>query len=346
MPTKREQFDQSLRARWLGERMRKLRDERGLTLKYIAAYIGVEFSTLARYERAEWPFRKDHVIALLDVYGVREETERERLIQLACDAWRVNRWEPDFDGVIEDPHFLDCLWLESRSEQICAYGTMVIPPLLCTTDYARALFYGTHGRDAPEYRVDKWLALLAERQKVLNAPHPTRLHALVEEQVLHRPIGGTAVLRKQLEHLARLTASTDRSIEVRIPPATAGAHAGHFGAFTVFRMPPPYPPVAYVEHLGGRLYIESTGATEYGKTFDSMTEQALTVTVATVAGIAATPSVGRPGRALRRPVGRAAARLPGGRTAPAPSPAPGRCAAACRERRRRRRSPPRAGWSR
>ncbi|MCW6010027.1 helix-turn-helix transcriptional regulator [Micromonospora sp. CPCC 205371] len=269
MPTKREQFDQSLRARWLGERMRKLRDERGLTLKYIAAYIGVEFSTLARYERAEWPFRKDHVIALLDVYGVREEAERERLIQLACDAWQVNRWEPDFDGAIDDPQFVDCLWLESRSEQICAYGTMVVPPLLCTVDYARALFYAAHGRDAPEYKVDRWLTLLAERQKVLHNPHPTRLH---------RPVGGAAVQRKQLEHLARLNASTDLSVEVRVLPATAGAHAGHFGAFTVFRMPSPYPPVAYVEHLGGRLYIEATGAIHYGNAFDAMTEQALTVT--------------------------------------------------------------------
>lgn len=277
MPTNRAQFDQSLRARWLGELMRKLRDERGLTLKYIAAYIGVEFSTLARYERAEWPFRKDHVVALLDVYGIHDDVERERLIQLASDAWRINRWEPDFDGAIDDPGFVDCLWLESRSEQICAYGTMVVPPLLCTVDYARALFYATQGRDAPAYKAERWLALVADRQKVLHGPRPTRLHALIEEQVLHRPVGGTAVLRGQLEHLARLSARTDLSVEIRVLPATAGAHAGHFGAFTVFRMPPPYPPVAYVEHLGGRLYIETTGATHYGEAFDAIAEQALPV---------------------------------------------------------------------
>jgi transcriptional regulator with XRE-family HTH domain len=277
VPTKREEFEQSLRARWLGERMRKLRDDRGLTLKYIAAYIGVEFSTLARYERAEWPFRQDHVVALLDAYGVHDEAERERLIQLAKDAWRINRWEPDFEGAIDDPSFVDCLWLESRAEQICAYGTMVVPPLLCTVEYAKALFYSTHGRNLPEFRVDKWLALLVDRQKVLNGPKPTRVHALVEEQVLHRPIGGVAVLRAQLEHLARLSARTDLAVEVRVLPATAGAHAGHFGAFTVFRMPTPYPPVTYVEHLGGRLYIETTAATHYGEAFDAMTEQALPV---------------------------------------------------------------------
>jgi transcriptional regulator with XRE-family HTH domain len=100
MPTKREQFVQTIRAQWLGQRMRELREERGLTLKYIAAYLGVEFSTLARYERAEWPFRRDHVVALLDVYGVYDERERAQLVQLAQDAWRVNRWDDDFEGAL------------------------------------------------------------------------------------------------------------------------------------------------------------------------------------------------------------------------------------------------------
>jgi hypothetical protein len=53
MPTKRSEFVQTIRAQFLGQRMRKLRDDRGLTLKYVAGYLGVEFSTLARYERAE-----------------------------------------------------------------------------------------------------------------------------------------------------------------------------------------------------------------------------------------------------------------------------------------------------
>jgi transcriptional regulator with XRE-family HTH domain len=279
VPTKREQFEQSLRARWLGERMRDLRDERGLTLKYIAAYIGVEFSTLARYERAEWPFRQDHVIALLDAYAVHDEAERERLIQLSKDAWRVNRWEPDFQSAIDDPSFVDCLWLESRSEQICSYATMVVPPLLCTPAYARALFHAHHGYDGPTFKVEKWLALLAERQKVIGQRGPLkRLDVFVEEQVLHRPVGGTGVLREQLAHLVRCTGRTDLPVEVRVVPASAATHPGFFGAFTLFRMPPPYPPVAYVEHLGGRLYIESAGAVQYSHTFDALTELALTVT--------------------------------------------------------------------
>ncbi|MEH1130037.1 helix-turn-helix domain-containing protein [Micromonospora sp. CPCC 206061] len=279
MPTKREKFDQSLRARWLGERMRELRDERGLTLKYVAAYIGVEFSTLARYERAEWPFRHDHVVALLDAYGVHLEAERERLIQLARDAWRVNRWEPDFQSAIEDPDFVDCLWLEERAERICSYATMAVPPLLCTPAYAKALFHAEHGYDGPAFKVEKWLALLAERQKVIRKRDPmTRIDVLIEEQILHRPVGGVTVLREQLEHLVRFCGREDLPVQVRVVPAHAAGHPGYLGGFTLFRMPTPYPPVAYVEHLGGRLYIESKGAELYGKTFDALAGLALPVT--------------------------------------------------------------------
>ncbi|MEJ3748460.1 helix-turn-helix transcriptional regulator [Actinomycetes bacterium KLBMP 9797] len=277
MPKRRSEFPQSLRSRWLGERMRELRDERGLTLKYVAAYLGCEFSTLARYERAEWPFRKDHVVSLLDMYGVYDEVERERLVQLAQDAWRVSRWEVDFDNTIEDPDFVDCLWLELRSEEICCYSTMVVPPLLWTESYASALFRALNGPLIQEFKVDRWVALLRDRQKVLSGKDRVRVTALIEEQVLHRPVGSPAVMRDQLEHLLKVSDRGDTSVQVRVVPTNRTIHPGCLGAFTVFRMPLPYPPVAYLEHLGGRLYVESDGARQHNEAFDKIAECALTV---------------------------------------------------------------------
>src|ERR687895_1729616 len=172
MPTKREQFVQTIRAQWLGQRMRELREERGLTLKYIAAYLGVEFSTLARYERAEWPFRRDHVVALLDVYGVYDERERAQLVQLAQDAWRVNRWDDDFEGTVYDQTFVDYPWLESRSEEICTYSTMVFPGLVQTRDYAEAVIRYTEGAQANQQKIDRWVRLRMERQLILDEKPP------------------------------------------------------------------------------------------------------------------------------------------------------------------------------
>jgi transcriptional regulator with XRE-family HTH domain len=276
MPTKREQFVQTIRAQWLGQRMRELREERGLTLKYIAAYLGVEFSTLARYERAEWPFRRDHVIALLDVYGVYDERERAQLVQLAQDAWRVNRWDDDFEGTVYDATFVDYPWLESRAEEICTYGNMVFPGLLHTRDYAEALIRHMEGTSSSTQKIDRWVRLRMERQQILDEKPPTRLAAVVEEAVLHRPIGGRAVLRAQLEHLMR--AVERPHVEVLVIPTRQGMHAGLDGAFTLFRMQRPYPEVAYVEHLGGRLFMEATRAERYSKAYDGLREVALSST--------------------------------------------------------------------
>jgi transcriptional regulator with XRE-family HTH domain len=273
MPTKREQFVQTIRAQWLGQRMRELREERGLTLKYIAAYLGVEFSTLARYERAEWPFRRDHVVALLDVYGVYDERERAQLVQLAQDAWRVNRWDDDFEGTVYDATFVDYPWLESRAEEICTYSTMVFPGLLHTRDYAEALIRHTEGVQSSTQKIDRWVRLRMERQQILDEKPPTRLAAVLEEAVLHRPIGGRAVLRAQLEHLTR--AVERPHVEVLVIPTRHGMHPGLDGPFTLFRMQRPYPEVAYVEHLGGRLFMEATRAERYSKAYDGLREVAL-----------------------------------------------------------------------
>src|SRR5918998_1307218 len=149
MPTKREQFVQTIRAQWLGQRMRELREERGLTLKYIAAYLGVEFSTLARYERAQ-------------------------RVQLAQDAWRVNRWDDDFEGTVYDQTFVDYPWLESRSEEICTYSTLVLPGLLQTRDYAEAVIRYMEGAQANQQKVDRWVRLRMERQLILDEKPPKR----------------------------------------------------------------------------------------------------------------------------------------------------------------------------
>ncbi|BCB88072.1 helix-turn-helix domain-containing protein [Phytohabitans suffuscus] len=276
MPTKREQFVQTIRAQWLGQRMRELREERGLTLKYIAAYLGVEFSTLARYERAEWPFRRDHVVALLDVYGVYDERERAQLVQLAQDAWRVNRWDDDFEGTVYDQTFVDYPWLESRSEEICTYSTMVFPGLLQTRDYAESVIRYTEGMQANQQKIDRWVRLRMERQLILDEKPPKRLAALVEESVLHRPVGGRLVLRAQLEHLAR--AVERPHVELRVIPTRVGLQAGLSGSFTLFKMQRPYPEVAYVEHLGGRLFMEASRAHRYSKAYDALREVALSAT--------------------------------------------------------------------
>lgn len=278
MPTKREQFVQTIRAQYLGERMRALREERGLTLKYVAAYIGVEFSTLARYERAEWPFRRDHVIALLDVYGIYDEPNRVQLTDLAQTSWRINQWEPvasRYDTTTGDANgsvAVDPWWLQTRAEELWIYAPLLIPEVVQDRDYTEALVRQTV---TDVRRADQTVRQIIARQQQLDDRKPkTRLTVLLEEPALHRPIGGRAVIKQQLEYLARLMEQPH--VDVRVLATRTGWHPGLDGAFTVCKMDRPYPPVVLVEHLGGRLVVEANAANRYTDAFDKLKDAALT----------------------------------------------------------------------
>jgi transcriptional regulator with XRE-family HTH domain len=277
VPTKREQFMYSIRARYLGERMRQLREERGLTLKYIASYLGVEFSTLARYERAEWPFRADHVTALLDVYGVFGERQREELITLARNAWRVCIWEvagvkdTATAGINEQP-IIDEWWIQSKAEELCVYTPALLPPLLQARDYAEALIRFRHPQ-MPMMKVEVQVRDLADRQQVLYQRPPIRLTVIVEEAALSRRIAGNAVTAAQWEQLTRMVELPH--VTVLVLPTNNGLHVGLDGGFTLCRMHAPYPPVVVLEQLTGRAVIEADAANQYSSVFDKLKEISL-----------------------------------------------------------------------
>lgn len=273
MAAKREAFVRTLRAQWLGQQMRELREQRGLTLKYVARFLERDFSSLARYERAEWPFRRDLVVELLDLYGVYDERERDRLIQLAQDAWRVDRWDNDFDRTIYDTSFIDFPWLESRAEQICTYAALLIPGLLQTRDYAEAVIRNAEPSSTSEVQVRKWVQLRMDRQRLLDGPSPTRLAVIMEEAALRRPVMSRGVMANQLTHLVHVARKP--TVEIRVLPATLGLHAGLDGTFWLFKMPPPYTDVAHAETLGGRLFMESGNALRYVRAYDRLREAAL-----------------------------------------------------------------------
>ncbi|MEU3456699.1 helix-turn-helix transcriptional regulator [Micromonospora sp. NPDC006766] len=273
MAAKRESFVRTLRAQWLGQQMRELRERRGLTLKYVARFLERDFSSLARYERAEWPFRRDLVVQLLDLYGVYDESERDRLIQLAQDAWRVDRWDNDFDKTIYDTSFIDFPWLESRAEQVCTYAALLIPGLLQTRDYAEAVIRNAEPSSTSEVQIRKWVQLRMDRQRLLDAPSPTRLAVIIEEAALRRPVMSRGVMASQLVHLTETARKP--TVEIRILPSTLGLHAGLDGTFWIFKMPSPYSDVAHAETLGGRLFMESDKALRYVRAYDRLREAAL-----------------------------------------------------------------------
>ncbi len=248
----------TLRAQWLGQQLRALRESTGMTLRQAGEYLQRDPSMVSRFETAEYPIRRGDVLALLDLYGVSEERTREGLLQLSDDVWRKGWWDAYANTV--DRRYIDMLWLDSRAERLRTYGAMLLPGLLQTREYAEILIRNVATADTPEEQIEKGIELRMTRQQMLGGDAPVDFAAVVDESVLRRVIGGPGVLRGQLTKL--LEATERPNVEVRVLPLRRGAHAGLDGAFWLYEMPDPYPDVAYVDTLAGAVYVEEDAAVD------------------------------------------------------------------------------------
>ncbi len=264
----------TLRGQLLGQQMRTLREQLGLTLEEVSSYLKRDRTALSRFERAEWPFPRPDVQLLLDFYGVVDKKIRLHFTQLSEEVGRRDEWETEFDDAIYDQSFVDLPWLEERAKGICTFDVSYVPGLLQTPGYAAAILRVVEGDQPTDGQIDRWVALRLARQQVLTGTKPARLTCIIAEAVLRARIGGDRVMRGQLDHLVQL--GRQRNIEVRVLPLALGGAAGAFGPFQLFELPKPFPPVAYVEHLGGRLFLEWPKSTKFVQAYDRIREVALT----------------------------------------------------------------------
>jgi transcriptional regulator with XRE-family HTH domain len=260
----------TLRTQWLGKQLRELREAAKLTLRDAGEYIQRDPATISRIEGGLVPARTPDVIALLNLYGINDESKREGMERLSREVWHTGWW----DGYTPEAlgGMLDRAWLESRAERIRVFEPMVIPGLFQTRAYASAVITATD-LDAHPERIQQWLEFRMARQRMLESdPHP-RLEIILDEAVLHRVIGGRQVMFAQLRRLATVAARPD--VMVRIVPFSAGAHASPEGGFQIFDMPDPYPDVAYAETRGGAVYAEADNARKFMQAYDSLQTKAL-----------------------------------------------------------------------
>lgn len=122
-------------------------------------------------------------------------------------------------------------WPEAEAEARALrwYEPLLIPGLLQTEDYARAVLWGQP--DATEEAVAEQVAARMERQEVLAKDSPPHLWCVVDEGVLHRRIGGHKVMHDQLLHLAQMSGRP--MVSVQVVPFESGAHAGLLAHFAI-----------------------------------------------------------------------------------------------------------------
>lgn len=240
----------------LTETLRQLRERSGLTLDEAAEKLSAmggkwSRSKLSRIENREQGVKDFDVERLLDTYEVTEPESRRWILGLVARVRERGYWSAIRNDLPADFHEL--LSVEDALLSIRQLEMIVIPGLLQTPEYARALITGVNPglpHDVAERRV---IARIA-RQRVLTRPDPLQYHVILDEAVLTRPIGSAAVMRGQLDKL--IGAGESERITVQVLPMAAGANPAVEGSFSLLTLPEPIPDFGYAERPGGAAYIE------------------------------------------------------------------------------------------
>jgi len=155
-----------------------------------------------------------------------------RIYQLA------RRWDGGYPS-----WFAEWVDSERRATSLCSWQPLIMPGLLQTADYARAILAADPQTN--DDQLEELVAARLERQAIFDRPEPPILWALIDEAVLHRLIGSRKVMYDQLLHLA--DTSCRSNITVQVVPAEIGAHAGLLGGFAI----------ASFGNAQGSVYMES-----------------------------------------------------------------------------------------
>jgi transcriptional regulator with XRE-family HTH domain len=262
----------TVRRRRLGAELRRLREAHSLKLEEVAEQLGLAPSTLSRIETGKAPTKSAYLTAMLGMYGVDDPGARKVLVDMAREGHRKGWWSI-YDDVL--PSGFDIyVGLEAEACGLRSYETDVVHGLLQTTDYALAVLRELRPRDSDE-QIRRVVDLRMQRQRLLDQDPPLDLWLILDEGAIRRNIGGTAVMRPQLEHLVQ--ASRWSNVTLQVLAFGSGAHAGLTGPFSILEFPERSDEdVAYTESVGGMIYMEKDREVRLcAEAFDRMRATAL-----------------------------------------------------------------------
>jgi transcriptional regulator with XRE-family HTH domain len=262
----------TVRRRRLIAELKRLREASGLTQEDVAERLDWHPTKVFRIETGRTGPHPNDVRVMLDVYGVTDREQREAIVQLAKDA-RQRGWWYSYRDVLASRYEL-YIGLESEASSIRNFQLAVIPGLLQTPDYARALVRGGRFELDPE-AVERLVEVRLTRQQLLTKPDRPRFWVILDEAALRRSIGGAAIMQAQLNYLIEVADQGRTTLQV--VPYGAGAHPGTTGSFVILGFPEPSDPdVVYLETIGGNLYVDKPEEVQlYAASFDHLRAVAL-----------------------------------------------------------------------
>jgi transcriptional regulator with XRE-family HTH domain len=252
-----ERVGPTVRRMLVGAKLRRRRTEAGLTREEAAEAIRASEWKIHRLENGQVGFKDRDILDLLRRYGVDDPVEVAEFVALAREANNPGWWQPY--GDVLPQWFRAYVDLESAASLIRTYEGQLVPGLLQTDDYIRAIIHDA-GLESSE-ELGRRVRLRMARQTLLTREHPPRLWAVVDEAALRRPVGGREVMRGQLERL--IAATKLPNVTLQILPLAGGAHPAMVGAFSILRFADrELPDVVYLEHLTNAVYLDKRDEVE------------------------------------------------------------------------------------
>jgi transcriptional regulator with XRE-family HTH domain len=203
---------------FFGAELRRWRTAAGLSQEQLGQRVGYSAAQVGKVEtgdRAPSPDFAQHCdTALPDAAGL-----FARIYALA------RRWDGGYPS-----WFAGWIDAERRATSLCWWEPMLVPGLVQTADYARALFEAWRSAGS-EDELDELVSARMERQAIFERPQPPSLWVILDQAVLHRCIGSAKIMQDQLAHLARTAGRPN--VTIQVVPAEVGAHVGLLGGFAI-----------------------------------------------------------------------------------------------------------------
>ncbi|MEO7195094.1 MAG: helix-turn-helix transcriptional regulator [Pseudonocardiaceae bacterium] len=243
-----DDIEPTIRSRELGDGMRAVMKRADLTGKQTAELLAWSATLLSRILAGKRHASALQVSAFLAVCRV-TGTERDQLIELCHEQHTPGWWQQHGSRLPEQ--LVTLMDHESKAVTISDFQAMIVPGILQTGDYARAVISRIATMPADE--IDGRVAARLGRQNLFSREHPARFTFYLHEFALRLSVGDPAVMLEQLDHLLRM--SQRPYLTLRVVPAAFGAHAGSAGSFMLMEFAD-FKPVAYLENETSCLFLE------------------------------------------------------------------------------------------
>ena len=257
----------TLRRRQLGAQLRALRIERRLTVEQVAEQLLVSPSKISRIETGHRGASVRDIRDLSDLYQVDDDV-RQELFRWANEARQRGWWQP-----LHLP-YSTFVGLEAAAASISDFSLGLLPGLLQTSDYARALIRAAEPDWSAEL-LNQHLQARRTRQDVLTSGTLASYTVVMDESSIHRVVGGPSVMTAQIDRLLEL--NTLNNIEIHIIPYDAGALPWGINKFIILDFAErAVSTVIFVETLTQDLYLdEPSDVQKYKEKFRAVLSIAL-----------------------------------------------------------------------